>query len=102
MVAVMLAMKQLLAFVARPAQGPSRTPAGVKMSVPLDDLDFESAKEGDLRELSSFFVQSFWLASTTFSGIELSASEGDRLWRDAGVEHPCGAPLWRTPVYDHL
>jgi len=50
------------------------------MSVPLDELEFGGAKEGDLRELATFFVKSFWLASTTFGdGVQLSGGETNQL-----------------------
>ena len=40
---------------------------------------FEPAKISQLPEVSSFFVDAFWLGSTTFSGIELSPSDRRQL-----------------------
>lgn len=45
----------------------------------LKNLKFETADVSSLPEVSAFFVDSFWLASTTFPGIELSASDRRQL-----------------------
>lgn len=54
---------------------------GIQMAVSpkIQSLTFETATVKELPEVSSFFVDAFWLASTTFGSIELSASDKRQL-----------------------
>jgi len=50
-------------------------------------LDFTAATPAELPDVASFFVDSFWLASTTFGdGIELSRGERAQLVRTVSVD----------------
>ena len=59
-----------------PTANPSRLRS---VSARVKSLTFEVADVKSLSEVSSFFVDAFWLASTTFDGIELSASDKKQL-----------------------
>jgi len=50
-----------------------------QVSERVKGLTFEAADVATLPEVSSFFVDAFWLASTTFEGIELSANDRRQL-----------------------
>jgi len=53
---------------------------GLSVASPkLQGLTFSTAQVKSLPEVSAFFVDAFWLASTTFPGIELSASDKRQL-----------------------
>jgi len=56
---------------------------GPQMSISprIKNLKFEAADEASLPEVSSFFVDNFWLASTTFGSVELSAGDKGQLVR---------------------
>ena len=50
-------------------------------------LEFEAATTESLPEVASFFVEAFWLASTTFGdGIELSSGERNQLIRTVSAD----------------
>ena len=49
------------------------------MSARVKGMNFETATPGTLAEVASFFVDSFWLASTTFEGIQLSDTDKKQL-----------------------
>merc|ERR1719201_1288123 len=44
-------------------------------SMALPGVVYEAATEKSLKEVSEFFVDAFWLGSTTFSGVELNAAD---------------------------
>lgn len=45
----------------------------------VQDVTFEDADKKSLREVSTFFVDAFWLGSTTFDRVELSPSDASQL-----------------------
>jgi ribosomal protein S18 acetylase RimI-like enzyme len=49
------------------------------VSSKIKDVVYEAADVKSLKEVSTFFVDAFWLASTTFPGIELSAADKRQL-----------------------
>ena len=52
---------------------------GMAVSSRVQSLTFEAAKVRSLNEVSAFFVDAFWLASTTFPGIELNPADRRQL-----------------------
>jgi ribosomal protein S18 acetylase RimI-like enzyme len=54
-------------------------PPRMALSSPVNGIVFGAADVKSLQEVSSFFVDSFWLASTTFPGIELNAADKRQL-----------------------
>lgn len=58
------------------------TPLQMSLSPQVEALDFGAADAASLPEVASFFVDSFWLASTTFGdGIKLTGGERGQLVR---------------------
>jgi len=49
------------------------------VSSKIQDVVYEAADVKSLQEVSAFFVDAFWLASTTFPGIELNAADKRQL-----------------------
>ena len=63
----------------------------------LANVVFEPATFKSLSEVSSFFVDAFWLASTTFPGIVLDAADKRQL--AAKVAEVLGPPRIGSCVY---
>ncbi len=82
----LLALPLELAWLPATVQ-PTATSAVSALRVPrvqmaAATLDFQAATDESLAEVSTFFVDSFWLASTTFGdGVKLSGGERNQLVR---------------------
>ena len=76
---------QLLAWLPPTQHMAARLPTArtqrIEMAVSsrISGLTFEACDAKSLAEVSSFFVDAFWLASTTFDGIQLTASDKRQL-----------------------
>ena len=70
----------LSAAIVSPATRQASRSHGLQMSSQvLQGVTFEAADAKSLPEVSSFFVDAFWQASTTFDAIELTASDRRQL-----------------------